>query len=88
MYVCEKEVPCMMVEYIHCHDRGIIDIVIRRATQPYYTRSKWVQYKKVDLCLECLAEKKYAESRGPPKIQYIDPTTIKVVRKYLTPEVY
>jgi hypothetical protein len=87
LYICKKETPCMIIEYLHCHERGIIDVVLRWASHPYYTKSKWIQYKKAELCLDCAKEKKYAESLGPPKVQYIDPNIIKIVRRYHTPEV-
>jgi hypothetical protein len=83
-YVCDNDVPCMIVDYVYCGKKGLIDVIIRRAYLTYYTESEQVQHKQIPLCPDCKKEQERARTVGANiRIHYIDPPTARILRNYL-----
>ena len=55
-YICDQEIPCMVIDYIYDGDKNLVDINIQYAQITYYNESNWVQHKAVGPCSECKEE--------------------------------
>jgi hypothetical protein len=84
-YICDEDPPCMIIDYVYCGKKGLIDVIIRRSYLTYYTESDMVQHKQVPLCDDCKEEQTRARQVGANvRIHYIDPPTARILRTYLT----
>ena len=85
MYICDQDPPCMVIDYVYCEQRGLIDVIIRRAYITHYASSDWIEHKQIPLCPECVKEQKHAREVGQNvRIHYVDPPTARILKQYFT----